>query len=156
MKATIITIGDELLIGQVINTNSAWLAAELTSIGFSIENHVSISDKAEHIKHALDHYQLTNDLLIFTGGLGPTNDDITKKVLADYYDSKLVVSKDVLSNVEEIITSFGSSMNKLNREQAMVPDKAEILPNHHGTAPGMWFEQNGINCNQPYRVYLLK
>lgn len=143
MKATIITIGDELLIGQVVNTNSAWLAAELTAIGFSIENHLSISDKASRIKTALTRYLGENELIIFTGGLGPTNDDITKKVLADYFNSKMVSSPEVLSDVETFIKAAGSSMNELNRQQALVPESAIILRNYHGTAPGMWFEHDG-------------
>ncbi|HAK45483.1 MAG TPA: competence/damage-inducible protein A [Spirochaeta sp.] len=143
MKATIITIGDELLIGQVVDTNSAWLAAELTKLGFSMENHVSISDTGEKISGALDRFLPENDLLVFTGGLGPTNDDITKKVLADYFCSELIFSEQILGDVETRIRSFGSTMNELNREQAMVPKDAKILRNNHGTAPGMWFEKNG-------------
>jgi len=143
MKAAIITIGDELLIGQVVNTNSAWLAAELTKAGFSIENHISISDKALHIKNTLTQYMPENELIILTGGLGPTNDDITKKVLADYFDSGLIFSPEVLSDVEAFINGVGSSMNNLNRDQAMVPEAAVILRNNHGTAPGMWFEHEG-------------
>ena len=140
MNATIITIGDELLIGQVLNTNSAWLAAELTAIGFTVTNHVSISDKSEHIVNALDYYLASNNLLILTGGLGPTNDDITKKVLADYFNTELIFSEEILADVEARIAAFGSQMNDKNREQALVPKDAVIMRNNHGTAPGMWFE----------------
>ena len=143
MRATIITIGDELLIGQVINTNSAWLSAELTAIGFSIDTHISISDAAKDISSSIDTYLPVNDLLIITGGLGPTNDDITKKVLSDYFDSKLVFSEQILSDVKSFIESIGSSMKNIDRDQAMVPDSCRILRNNHGTAAGMWFEKDG-------------
>lgn len=143
MKASIITIGDELLIGQVINTNSAWLASELTAMGFSIQSHLSISDRADDITETLERCLRDNDLLIFTGGLGPTNDDITKKVMADFFQSEMVFSDEILEHVEGIITGYGSSMNEKNREQALVPKAARILKNNHGTAPGMWFDRKG-------------
>ncbi|MDC7226786.1 MAG: competence/damage-inducible protein A [Spirochaetales bacterium] len=143
MNATIITIGDELLIGQVVDTNSAWMATELTKLGFTIENHISISDTGDKIRSTIDRYLPENDLIIFTGGLGPTNDDITKKVLTEYFNSSLVLSEDVLSAVEAKIKSYGSTMNDLNREQALVPAAAKVLMNNHGTAPGMWFEKDG-------------
>ena len=143
MNASIITIGDELLIGQVVNTNSAWLAAELTAIGFTVESHISISDQARDITDTIDRLLNTSRLLIITGGLGPTNDDITKKVLAAYFGTNLVFSEEILSDVEARIRSFGSSMNSKNREQAMIPEAAKILRNRHGTAPGMWFEKDG-------------
>ena len=143
MNATIITIGDELLIGQIINTNSGWLAAELTALGFSVENHVSISDKADSIKKTLDYYLPDNDLLILTGGLGPTNDDITKKVLADFFNSDLIYSDEVFADVESFIRSQGATINRLHRDQAMVPEKAGILRNRCGTAAGMLFERDG-------------
>ena len=140
MDASIITIGDELLIGQVINTNSAWLAAELTSIGFTVKQHISISDSRQSIEEMLRSSLPENDLLIITGGLGPTNDDITKKVLADFFGYRLVLSADILRDVEQRIKSYGSTMNSKNREQAMFPEGAKLLKNNHGTAPGMWFE----------------
>ena len=142
MNAAIITIGDELLIGQVTDTNSSWLASELTALGFSVHNIVSISDEGTRIKAALDYYLPNHDLLIITGGLGPTNDDITKKVLTDYFNTRLVVSEIVLAHVEKIITGFGAVMNDKNCEQALVPEAAQILFNNHGTAPGMWFEKD--------------
>ncbi len=142
MKASIITIGDELLIGQIINTNSAWLGAELTAAGFSVENHISISDSAEAIKKVLELHLPGNDLLIFTGGLGPTRDDITKRVLADYFGSRLIFSEEAFRDVEAVISKYGLSMNPKNRDQALFPDNAKLLHNHHGTAPGMWFEQD--------------
>ena len=143
MKAVIVTIGDELLIGQVINTNSAWLAGELTSAGFEVKTHISISDAGSDIRKTIDDFLPDNDLLIITGGLGPTNDDITKKVLADYFNTKLVLSEQLLSDVEERLRNYGASMNEKNREQAMFPESARILRNNHGTAAGMWFEKNG-------------
>ncbi len=143
MNATIITIGDELLIGQVINTNSAWLASELTAIGFSIRSHISISDSEEEIRNALDRFLPENNLIIITGGLGPTNDDITKKVLSGYFNTRLVFSEQVYADVETFISGIGSSMRNIDRKQAMQPETAKILRNHHGTAAGMWFEKDG-------------
>ena len=141
MNASIITIGDELLIGQVINTNAAWLSTELTAIGFSVIEHISIADEPKAIIGTLDRCLPASDLLIFTGGLGPTTDDITKKVLAEYFGTRLVFSEAVLQHVEEMIRKAGFSMNENNRSQAMVPEGAGILPNNHGTASGMVFEQ---------------
>ncbi len=142
MNATIITIGDELLIGQVVDTNSAWLAAELTAIGFRVVNTLSISDNGEAIRTALDRYMPENDLLLITGGLGPTNDDITRKILADYFGSGMRFSEEVLSDVESFISGIGSYMNEHNRKQALVPEAAVVLRNQHGTAPGLWFEKD--------------
>ena len=143
MKAIIITIGDELLIGQVINTNSAWLAAELTSIGFTVIEHISIADQRDSITATLDRCIPDNDLLIFTGGLGPTTDDITKKVLAEYFETSLALSETALMHIEGLIKNAGFSMNNSNRNQAMLPEAAEILINNYGTAPGMLFERDG-------------
>lgn len=142
MKTSIITIGNELLIGQVIDTNSAWLAGKLTETGFSVKSHASISDSEEDITTTLNNLLPETDLIIFTGGLGPTNDDITKKVLADYFDSGMILSDEVLSDVEKYISCAHSHMNKLNTDQALVPEKAKILRNNYGTAPGMWFEKD--------------
>ncbi len=143
MKACIITIGDELLIGQVLDTNSAWLATELTALGFEVSTLLSIADTKEAIISALDIHLPTSNLILFTGGLGPTKDDITKKVLAHYFQSELVFSEAVLADVESFLKARGGRMNALNREQALFPDKALLLHNHQGTAPGMWFEQQG-------------
>lgn len=142
MIATIITIGDELLIGQVVDTNSAWLGSELTKVGFHVEQIISISDKDLAIREALTIHLQNSDLIVFSGGLGPTKDDITKNVLADYFNSPLVFSEDVLKDVESFIALRGSKMNQLNRDQALFPEKAQCLPNKQGTAAGMWFEKD--------------
>ena len=142
MKASIITIGDELLIGQVTDTNSAWLAGELTATGFSVQNLLSISDSSGAIESALENLLPSNDLLILTGGLGPTNDDITRNLLTSYFNTRLVQSNEVLQDVQAFISGVGSKMNSLNEGQALVPEGAKILRNHHGTAPGFWFERD--------------
>jgi nicotinamide-nucleotide amidase len=143
MIAEIITIGDEILIGQIVDSNSAWIAEELNLIGVKIGRIVSISDDAEEIKHALDSGFERADLLIVTGGLGPTKDDITKTTLADYFNDELILSEDVLAHVTALFARFGREMTDLNRRQALVPSKCIPLKNPLGTAPGMWFDQNG-------------
>lgn len=142
MKASILTIGDEILIGQIIDTNSAWIATELTKLGISIHEIRSISDSAEEITASLKDLQNTSALIIITGGLGPTKDDITKHTLTQYFNTSLVFNQEVYNNVEGFLSHRGVQMNKLNRDQALVPQKATILTNRQGTAPGMWFEQN--------------
>ncbi|MCG8697097.1 MAG: competence/damage-inducible protein A [Bacteroidales bacterium] len=139
MKAEIITIGDEILIGQINDTNSQYLASKLNQLGFNVTQITSISDTQDAITSILDERIPHTDLLIFTGGLGPTNDDITKNTLADYFGANLVRNKDVLFHVEEILTSRGIEVGEINRQQADVPDNCEVLFNHHGTAPGMLF-----------------
>lgn len=142
--ATIITIGDELLIGQVIDTNSAWLAQQLNQLGIWVKQRWSIADNADAIKTALDAALISSDLVIITGGLGPTNDDITKKVLNDYFGGKLIIDEKVLSHVEELLSRRQKQpLLERNRQQAMVPDVAEVLWNRVGTAPGMLFQKNG-------------
>jgi nicotinamide-nucleotide amidase len=143
MNAHIITIGDEILIGQIIDTNSAWLATELTKIGFTVAQMHSIADDAKAIEEALTLSLEKAELLIFTGGLGPTKDDITKKTLATYFNTPLVFSEEVFGDVVSFIERRGSKMNPLNNDQALVPQKARVLRNANGTAPGLWFEQNG-------------
>lgn len=142
MKAEIITIGDELLIGQTIDTNSAWIAHKLNLIGVDIIKIVSISDKKDEITKALDNAKQNAELVLITGGLGPTNDDITKKTLANYYGVKLVQNKEVLKHVEGFAIKRKLNMNERNVRQAEVPENCTILHNEIGTAPGMLFNDN--------------
>ncbi len=143
MQVTIITIGDELLIGQVVDTNSALMAKELNQIGLSVKQIYSISDDAEAIKSTLDIALYSTSIVLLTGGLGPTKDDITKHVLAEYFGTQLVFNPDVLANVERLLLKRLGSLNKLNQSQAMVPESCKVLINEYGTAPAMWFEKDG-------------
>ncbi len=143
IQATIITIGDELLIGQTIDTNSAWIAQQLNGFGIDILRRVAVGDTREAILNSLDEELKRNDLLIITGGLGPTADDLTKPLLAEYFGGKLVVNKEVLEHVKSIFTRRKRPFLEVNLKQAEVPDVCTVLPNAMGTAPGMWFEQDG-------------
>ena len=145
MKAEIITIGDELLIGQTIDTNSALIGAELSLLGFDVQRKVSIHDRKEDILQALTDTQGKSDVVIITGGLGPTSDDITKTTLCEYFNTRLIPDAMVLSMVEQMMSRRGIPMNENNRRQADVPESCRILSNAAGTAPGMWFEKDGTN-----------
>lgn len=143
MKAEIITIGDEILIGQTIDTNSAWIANQLNLIGIDITKITSISDKKEEIIKALNNAKQIVDLVLITGGLGPTDDDITKKTLAEYFNTKLVQNTEVLHHIEQFVIKRKAFMNERNIRQADVPENCTIIHNEIGTAPGMWFNQHG-------------
>lgn len=143
MKAEIITIGDEILIGQIIDTNSAWMGQQLEAIGVKVHQITSVSDSPEHIKVALDNALKAVDLVLFSGGLGPTKDDLTKKTLADYFNSKLVKNEDVLADIKQFLQQKNRYLNERNIEQALVPEKCTVIRNFNGTAPAMWFETNG-------------
>ena len=143
MKADIITIGDEILIGQIIDTNSAWIAARLGEIGVSIRRKYSIGDRREEIIEAVNESLAKSEVTIITGGLGPTKDDITKRVLAEVFDSEMVCDQETYERVERMMAARGIAFNDLNKGQAMVPECCTVLPNHKGTAPGMWFEKDG-------------
>lgn len=144
MQAEIITIGDEILIGQIVDTNSAFLAKEFNKIGVSIYQITSVQDDKSHILKALQEAEDNADIIIITGGLGPTKDDITKRTLCDYFDDTLVEDAAVLANVENLFSKYISTpISDLNREQALVPSKSKVLMNQYGTAPGMWFEKKG-------------
>lgn len=143
MKADIITIGDEILIGQIIDTNSAWIAARLGEIGVSVRRKYSIGDNRQEIVDAVEESLTKSEITIITGGLGPTKDDITKRVLAEVFDSKLIRDNETFERVERMMKARGIEFNELNQGQALVPDKCTVLPNLKGTAPGMWFERNG-------------
>ena len=142
MLAEIITIGDELLIGQVIDTNSAWIAEQLNAIGIKVHQITSISDNKEHILTALAEASNRANLVLITGGLGPTKDDITKHTLCEYFDTNLIFSEIAYLNVERLFAARGVAVTELNRLQAMVPANCRVIPNPNGTAPCMWFEKN--------------
>ncbi|MDR1340631.1 MAG: competence/damage-inducible protein A [Prevotellaceae bacterium] len=140
--AEIITIGDEILIGQIVDTNSAWMAVRLNLAGVKVNKITSVSDRAEAIRAALSEAEKGSDMVLLTGGLGPTNDDITKKVLADYFGStRMTVHEPSLKFIETRFATRGIRMNESNRRQAEVPDCCTVIPNKCGTAPGMWFEK---------------
>lgn len=141
--ASIITIGDELLIGQVIDTNSAWIAQQLNKIGVAIKNRIAIGDDGNEIKNALDFESREADVILITGGLGPTRDDITKKVLCDYFGGKLVVNEGALENVKHLFEKvYNKPVSEVNLKQAEVPDVCEVIQNKRGSAPGMVFQRD--------------
>lgn len=142
MLAEIITIGDELLIGQVIDTNSAWMAEQLNVIGIKVHQITSISDDQEHILTTLKEASERAQLILITGGLGPTKDDITKQTLCKFFDTSLVFSETAYKNVEKLFSARGIAVTELNRLQAMVPANCRVIDNPNGTAPCMWFEKN--------------
>ncbi|XCF05558.1 competence/damage-inducible protein A [Tamlana crocina] len=142
MLAEIITIGDELLIGQVIDTNSAFIAKQLNKIGVSVYQITSVQDEKEHILKAMNEAENRADIIILTGGLGPTKDDITKKTIAEYFDDVLVKNDAVLENIESIWKQHvRTRLLQVNRDQALIPSKSKPLMNTLGTAPGMWMEK---------------
>ncbi|HSN48837.1 MAG TPA: competence/damage-inducible protein A [Flavobacterium sp.] len=142
MKAAIVTIGDEILIGQIVDTNSAFIAKSLDRIGVEIHEMISISDDKNHILDTFHKYQNKVDLVLITGGLGPTKDDITKKTFCDYFEDELVVNEDVLAHVTKLIEGFYKrTITQINKDQALVPAKCIVLHNQVGTAPGMWMKK---------------
>ena len=142
MKATIVTIGDEILIGQIVDTNSAFIAKSLDKIGVEINEIISISDNKKHILETFSNLQNKVDLVVITGGLGPTKDDITKKTFCDYFEDELVENKLVLAHVTQLIEGyFKRKITQINIDQALVPSKCTVLHNQVGTAPGMWMKK---------------
>ena len=140
IKATIITIGDEILIGQIVDTNSASISKHLNTAGITVEEKLSIGDEANQIEQTLQRVLLSSQVVIITGGLGPTKDDITKHTLARIFNSSMHEDERVCEHVRTLLERRGISFNDLNRGQAMVPDCCTVLFNAYGTAPGMWFE----------------
>ncbi|MCK4920845.1 MAG: competence/damage-inducible protein A [Bacteroidales bacterium] len=143
MNATIVTIGDEILIGQIVDTNSSWIAEQLNLTGIQVNEIRSISDNHNAIIKALADLESNVDLVVFTGGLGPTKDDITKKSLAEYFNSNMVENEDVLKHISELFKKRGFNLTETNRQQAILPDNCIPLKNGSGTAAGMWFERSG-------------
>jgi len=143
MKVSIITIGDEILIGQIVDTNSAWIAQRLNEIGLQVHKIYSIPDTEDAIIRTLERARKLTDIVLVTGGLGPTNDDITKKTLAKFFNDTLVRNEEVLQHIKALFQKFGvKRINKLNEQQADLPSKCSVLLNPVGTASGMWFEEN--------------
>ncbi len=143
MRAEIITIGDEILIGQIVDTNSAWIGQQLNLNGIAIYQITSVSDNRMHILNALKEAEDRADVILITGGLGPTKDDITKKTLCDYFETDLVLNADVLADVTAIFSSFNRGVSDINKRQAEVPRISSVIRNEKGTAPGMVIERNG-------------
>ncbi|MCK6607533.1 MAG: CinA family nicotinamide mononucleotide deamidase-related protein [Flavobacterium sp.] len=158
MKAAIVTIGDEILIGQIVDTNSSYIAKALDKIGIATHEMLSISDDKQHILDTFHSLQNKVEVVIVTGGLGPTKDDITKKTFCDYFDDELIENEAVLAHVKSIIEGFYKRpITQINREQALVPTKAKVLFNQAGTAPGMWMEkENTVFISLPGVPYEMK
>lgn len=144
MKAHIITIGDEILIGQIVDTNSAYISKALNAIGISVYQISSVQDDREHILESFAFAKANSDIIIITGGLGPTKDDITKHTFCEFFDDELVLNQEVLDHVKHIFKKYvNRPLLEANKTQALVPSKATVLNNRFGTAPGMWMEQDG-------------
>lgn len=145
MFAEIITIGDEILIGQIVDTNSAFISQELNKIGVQVVQITSVPDEKNTILQTFQNATTRAQIVLITGGLGPTKDDITKKTLCEFFDDKLVMNQEALSNVHELFEKhLKRTPNKLNEQQALVPSRAVVLQNKYGTAPGMWMEKNDV------------
>lgn len=144
MKVEVLAIGDELLIGQTINTNAAWIGQEMANRGFRVQRSLTIADDPNSIVAALDSILTDTNCVIITGGLGPTKDDLTKYTLASYFDSPLEIHEPTLSQIEGFFASRNRPMLEVNVQQAALPTKAQILKNRLGTAAGMWFEKDGV------------
>ena len=144
MKAEIITIGDEILIGQIVDTNSTFIAKALNKIGISIHQITSVQDEKSHILDALNRAETNSDLVLLTGGLGPTKDDITKTTFVEFFEDQLVSDSNVLAHIKDIWKKYiKQPLLQVNLDQALVPSKATVLMNASGTAPGMWMEKEG-------------
>lgn len=158
MTAEIITIGDEILIGQIVDTNSVFISKELNKIGVSVYQISSIQDEKQHILNALEEAASRVDIILITGGLGPTKDDITKHTLCEYFNDTLVHNESVLKHVEDLFRNHVKQpILETNRMQAMVPSQAIVLHNEFGTAPGMWIEKdNKVFVSMPGVPYEMK
>ncbi|BDS14899.1 CinA family nicotinamide mononucleotide deamidase-related protein [Aureispira anguillae] len=143
MKATIINIGDEILIGQIVNTNATWMAEKLNQSGIAVDRVLAIADTEKAIKEALDIALLNSKLIFITGGLGPTKDDITKKALAHYFEMEMAFHEPTFSNMQQLFAQYGKVVDDRYQVQAEMPVGAKIMINKAGTASGMWFEKNG-------------
>lgn len=143
MRASIITIGDEILIGQIVDTNAAFISRRLNAAGITVGERVSVGDSREQIVRTLEREMAASEIVILTGGLGPTKDDITKTTLAEVFGSGMVRDSRVADHVRTMLEARGIDYNELNQSQSMVPECCTVLFNRHGTAPGMWFERDG-------------
>ena len=142
MQAEIITIGDEILIGQILDANSKWIASELNKIGVSVYQITSIQDDKKHILETIKNAQSKVDIVIITGGLGPTKDDITKLTLAEYFNDELILNNDIVEHIKAMFAKINYPFTEVNKNQALVPSKCIPLFNTVGTAPGMWFQND--------------
>lgn len=156
-RVELITIGDEILIGQIVDTNSAWMATELNKIGLKVVQITSVADSRTAIIAALEDAALRADVVLITGGLGPTKDDITKSCMLEFFGGELIFSEQQYTQVEALFRSFGREVTPINRKQAEVPSSCKVLVNERGTAPGMWFEKNNtIYASMPGVPYEMK
>ena len=144
VRAEIITIGDEILYGQILDTNTQWISFELDKLGIKTIRKSSVGDSAEEITTILNESKFRADVVFITGGLGPTKDDLTKKVLADFFHCSLQINEDALKDVTEFFLKRGRELSDINRDQALLPTKAQFIPNKQGTAPCMWFDEFGV------------
>jgi len=158
MLAEVITIGDEILIGQIVDSNSAFIGQELNKIGIDVHQISSVQDDKQHIINALEEAKNRVDLVLITGGLGPTKDDITKHTICEYFDDTLIENDAVLRNIELLFAKYiNAPITDINKKQALVPTKARVLMNNVGTAPGMWLEKDGtIFISMPGVPYEMK
>ncbi|MCB0662559.1 MAG: competence/damage-inducible protein A [Saprospiraceae bacterium] len=157
MKVHILTIGDEILIGQTVDTNSAWMGEQLNLIGAEVVEITSVRDTEKAILGGLSHAKENADVVLITGGLGPTKDDITKKVVANYFGVNLRFDEPTYERIQRIFERMGRKTTENHRSQCMVPENATLLPNKMGTAPGMWFEENGkVFVSMPGVPYEMK
>ena len=157
MKVEIISIGDELLIGQTVNTNAAWMGAELSGVGFTVEYCTVIRDLGIDMLEAFERAMSRVDIVLVTGGLGPTKDDITKQVLCEFFQCELLENKNVLESVKKLFASRGKEMQAVHYEQAMIPSVSEALENQMGTAPGMWINSGSkVLVSMPGVPYEMK
>lgn len=153
----IITIGDEILIGQIVDTNSAWMATELNKSGFDVVQITSVHDNENHITSSLNNAMQRADVVLLTGGIGPTRDDLTKHTLCKFFDCKLVYNADVYHDIENLLKYRSRAMNELTASQAMVPEKCTVIRNPVGTAPVSWFEKDGkVVVSMPGVPYEMK
>jgi nicotinamide-nucleotide amidase len=150
VRAEIITIGDEILYGQILDTNTQWISLELDKIGIKTVRKSSVGDQRDEIVQILQEAQKRADIVFITGGLGPTKDDLTKKILADYFNCPLAYHPEALQDVTDFFAKRGRELSDINRDQALLPTKCTFIPNKQGTAPAMWFnEQDTIWVSMP-------
>ena len=153
MQTEIINIGDELLIGQVVNTNASWMAEQLNLAGFPVYRITIIPDDPQHILDALKESGQRSDLILLTGGLGPTKDDLTKETLCKYFRTKLIFDPITFKTIEDFFSARGLTVTEVNKKQAEIPENCIRIPNSNGTAPGMWFEEVSLD-NQKKHVFI--
>lgn len=155
--AEIITIGDEILYGQTLDTNSHWISARLDEIGIKVLRKTTIGDTREEILSSFREAESRVDIILITGGLGPTSDDLTKPLLNEYFQSKMILNEEALHQIEELFTKAGRTMTEANRKQAELPDACRMIRNRMGTAPGMWFDKgNKVFISMPGVPYEMK